>query len=314
MRRSGIAGAALLTLALFVGGAAGAEPPPALPMKRVLFFSKSAYFQHSVVERRGGQPSWAEQVLEEFGRRHGFAFTSTKDGSLITPEYLAQFDALLFFVCGVITSGEPNVDGAPPVSAAGLQAIFDAVAEGKGLMALHSSADAFHTGEAPRGDFFVPPSRYVNHGAAAHPWIKLLGGEFISHGKQQQAALRLASPAFPGLEGIAPSTAFVEEWYALKEFSPDLHVLFVQETAGMDGAEYQRPPFPSSWARKQGRGRVVYSALGHREDVWTAPFFQQLLLAGLNWTSGRVEADVTPNLTQVAPGHADLPPAPSPGR
>jgi hypothetical protein len=61
-----------------------------------------------------------------------------------------------------------------------------------------------------------------------------------------------------------------------------------------------------------GKGRVFYTALGHREDVWLNPAFQEMLLGGLNWALGRVEADVTPNLAHVAPGANELPPVSGP--
>ena len=47
--------------------------------------------------------------------------------------------------------------------------------------------------------------------------------------------------------------------------------------------------------------------MGHREDVWTNPIFQSVLLGGLDWALRRVEADVTPNLAKVAPQANVLP-------
>ena len=70
----------------------------------------------------------------------------------------------------------------------------------------------------------------------------------------------------------------------------------------MEGPMYQRPPYPATWARKHGQGRVFYTSMGHREDVWTNPIFQDVLTGGVAWALGDVKADVTPNLEQVAPG------------
>ncbi|HEX2099619.1 MAG TPA: ThuA domain-containing protein, partial [Candidatus Synoicihabitans sp.] len=61
-----------------------------------------------------------------------------------------------------------------------------------------------------------------------------------------------------------------------------------------------------------GRGRVAYNAMGHREDVWESEAFQSMLVGTLRWAAGRVDADLTPNLEKVAPGHATLQ-APPPG-
>jgi len=68
----------------------------------------------------------------------------------------------------------------------------------------------------------------------------------------------------------------------------------------------ERPPFPATWVRKHEKGRVFYTSMGHREDVWENSIFQGLLLGGLSWAFGNVEADVTPNLEKVAPKAVDL--------
>ena len=98
-----------------------------------------------------------------------------------------------------------------------------------------------------------------------------------------------------------------EEWYALKNFAPDLHVILVQDTSGMKGGMYERPNFPATWARKHEKGRVFYTSMGHREDVWeNKMYFQQLLLGGLSWVFGNVEADVKANIDQVTPKSSEL--------
>jgi type 1 glutamine amidotransferase len=50
-----------------------------------------------------------------------------------------------------------------------------------------------------------------------------------------------------------------------------------------------------------GKGRVFYTSLGHREDVWQRPDFRDLIIGALNWTTGRVDADTTPNLSEATP-------------
>jgi type 1 glutamine amidotransferase len=61
-----------------------------------------------------------------------------------------------------------------------------------------------------------------------------------------------------------------------------------------------------------GQGRVFYTNMGHREDVWDNPVFQTVLVGGLNWAVHNVDADVTPNIEQVAPkaGETQNHPAP----
>ncbi len=40
--------------------------------------------------------------------------------------------------------------------------------------------------------------------------------------------------------------------------------------------------FPLAWTRTYGSGRVLYTALGHRRDVWTE-WFQQHLTGAIAW-------------------------------
>ncbi len=292
----------LIGLGTMIGLAAA---PTGAPL-RVLYFTKSSGYEHSVVKRVDGQPSFSERILEALAAKHDFQLTCSKDGSLFTPAYLDRFDVYVFYTSGdLFASGE---DGQPPLTPAGKKALLDAIAGGKGFVGLHSASDTFHTFEHGGGNPGNPESRYVNHGAASDPYILMLGGEFIHHNAQQVATARVVDPAFPGCGGLGPALELKEEWYSLKEFAPNLHVLLVMETKGMQGAAYERPPYPLAWARTFGRGRVWYDAMGHREDVWENPAYQAMLVGGIEWAGGRVKADVTPNLQKVTPGADTLPP------
>ena len=280
---------------------------PAAPL-RVLYFTKSSAFEHSVVKQVNGQPSHSERVLARLGERNDIVFTFSKDGSLFSPDYLAGFDVLLFYTTGDLLSA--GTDGQPPMTAEGKQALLDAVAEGRGFVGLHSCSDTFHTGETGDVTLVDRLMRFRNHGDASDPFIKMLGGEFIGHGPEQTARARVLSPRFPGMETLGDELRLHEEWYSLKEFAPDLHALLLLQTEGMEGSDYQRPPFPIAWARMHGKGRVVFNAVGHREDVWDNAQFQAMVLGAIRWAGKRLDADITPNLADTAPGHASLPPPP----
>jgi type 1 glutamine amidotransferase len=113
--------------------------------------------------------------------------------------------------------------------------------------------------------------------------------------------MRITSPQFPGVQNLGASFELHEEWYAMKNFAADLHVILVQETAGMKGDCYQRPPFPSTWARRYDDGRVFFTSMAHRENVWLEEPFQQIVLGGMAWALGNVDADITPNIDKVTP-------------
>src|SRR3989442_194078 len=83
-------------------------------------------------------------------------------------------------------------------------------------------------------------------------------------GAKHVPRMRVIDPSFPGAEYLKVSD-LLEEWYALKNFAPDLHVILVQDNEGMKGVMYQRPSFPATWARRHHKGRVFYTSMGHRE-------------------------------------------------
>jgi type 1 glutamine amidotransferase len=311
----------VLLPALLVPAVAAEQIAP----QKILFFSKSSEFEHSVIKRRNGQPSWAERALAKAGPARGFAFTFSKDGSLFTPEYLAQFDAFLFYTSGdLLAAGK---DGNPPMTVAGKAALLDAIRLGKGFVGVHSAADTFHTGETTATNTQQPRTwRYRDLGDKADPYLRMLGGELIVHGTEQVARIRVVDPVFPGLTGLGDHFDLVEEWYSLTGFAPDLHAVLVLDTGVMRDpfpttadwppagwhTPYQRPPYPVAWAHAYGTGRVYYTVLAHREDTWLSPLFQDMLFGALRWAVHEVGADVTPNLARVAPHAAELPPVSGP--
>ncbi len=256
-------------------------------VKRVLYFTRNVGFYHSVVQRSGDALSHSERALVDMGKRIGVEVVCTKDGRVFD-DGLDDYAAIAFFANNDLTL--PNPQQEPPMSSAGKQNLLDAIAGGKGFIGFHSSCACWRTAAATEGQ---PPK--------IDPYLAMLGGEFISHGAQQESTMRVASPKFPGTEDLGDEFKLVEEWYSLKNFAPDLHVILVQETAGMKGAMYQRPPYPSTWARLHGKGRVFFTSMAHRENVWVEQPFQQIVLGGLAWVLGNVDADVTPNIATLTP-------------
>jgi type 1 glutamine amidotransferase len=271
--------------------------------KRVLFYTKSSGFQHSVITRKDGKLGLAERILTEIGKEHGFEVVASKDGRMFDPDKIGQWDIFAFETTGDLTTlgqwgGKPATDGTP-MSADGKKAFLDAIRSGKGFIGMHCATDTFHS----------PQDRL-------DPYIEMIGGEFIRHGSQQKARIDVVDPNFPGARPYGASFDLLEEWYALKNFQDDLNVIMVQNTADMEKTAaknkgdvvYDRPNFPETWARMHGQGRVFYTSMGHREDVWESPLYQGLLIGALNWASGKVDTSIEPNISKVTPQYKTLHP------
>src|SRR5579872_1108078 len=201
----------VLTALLCVSNRGSAQEP-----KKILFFSKSSGFEHSVISYKKGQPSLVEKALTKIGKENNIEFTFSKDGSLFTPDNIAKYDAFFFYTTGDLT--ESGTDHNPPMSKEGKAAFLAAIENGKGFIGSHAATDTFHSpGNENPGD-----GRWKNDGDNADPYIKMIGAEFILHGSQQTAHILCADPKFPGLSDFPADFGPHEEWYSLKDFAPNL--------------------------------------------------------------------------------------------
>ena len=273
--------------------------------KSVLVFTKSSGFEHDVVKLRDGKPSIMEDAVSQLGQKHGFQVTATKDGRIFDSPDFREHAAVIFFTTGDLTTA--GTDKNPPMSAAGKQKLLDSIHGGMGFVGIHAASDTFHTQPDPQDR----SNRYIAHGEQSDPYLRMLGGEFITHGSSprlQDTNLVVNDPGFPGLEGVSSPVKFNDEWYSLKDFRTDMHVILTLDTKGMSGKPYERPPYPMTWTRMEGRGRVFFTAIGDRPENWLSPFFLNLLGGGIRWVIGDAKASVQQNLQQATPGYAEIPP------
>ncbi len=316
-------GAFALALNQLTGCASHPDANSTHARKRVLFFTKSSGFQHSVITRPADNPTklaYAEQILSDLGAKSGFQITCSKDGNMFSPENINQFDAFVFYTTGDLTQpsdkyamkkgpdGKKNIPDPdkllwtePPMPPGGKDAFLNAIYNGKGFIGIHSAADTFHSQAYVKGKVNLFRDVDDKGHDQFDPYIEMLGGEFIIHGAQQKSLLKVIDPDFPTASAFM-NARFDEEWYSLKNFAPDLHVILAQDCTGMTGPMYQRAPYPETWARMHGKGRVFYTSMGHREDVWQRTDYLNLLLTAMNWTTGKIDADIKPNLPQATPG------------
>jgi len=253
-------------LALTVVACTGENPPPAsatapspapvtaTPAKRVLVVTHTTGFRHPSI-------TTAESVLSRLGAESGlfttlFCRDQADVARLLTPAGLAPFDAVFF----ANTSGDLGI--------ADLPAFLAWIADGHAFLGAHSASDTYHE---------------------SAPYLEMLGGEFETHGAESSVDIRVEDRTHPAGMGLpSPFTVF-DEIYEFRTnprlrvnvlFSVDRHPNDGHPTAGQPG------DFPLAWSRSYGRGRVFYTALGHREEVWNDRRFQQHLLGALRWGLG----------------------------
>ena len=278
---------AILSLAPTTSRPTWAKDPP-----RVLFITKSSGFEHPAIARNGGRSSHVEDVLEKVAAKHTFGLVSTKDASLITATELANLEAVVFYTTGDLTQagtkqGLFGGDGETPMKADGLSDLIKWVENGGALLGFHSAADTFHD---PSGK----PS----------PYIDLLGGEFLTHGRQFEGKLRVVDPDHPTMAHIPQDWRVLDEWYSFKNFKTDrIHVLALLDTSSDPHGQqiYKIPPYPVIWCASVGKGRVFYNAMGHREEVWSDPKFQDAFVDALYWAVGKTPLDAEPNFKVAVP-------------
>ncbi|HEV8606014.1 MAG TPA: ThuA domain-containing protein [Tepidisphaeraceae bacterium] len=298
--------------------------------KKVLFLTKSSGFQHLVITRDSANPqklTHAEQILTDIGAANGFTVAVTKDADIFNdPKTYETYQVIAFYTTEDLTNPSDKYDvkrdekGKPikgpdgktqqgnlihtekPMSKEGKAMFLQAIADGKvGFIGFHSASDTFHSKNRGRPDLL----RDANIKDPVDPYIGMIGGEFGGHGSQQNSTMKVASTLFPGLEDLKDFNLH-EEWYSLYNLAPDMHVILVQDTnsMGKDGKrepQYQRAPYPATWAKKYGNGRVFYTSMGHKPEVWADATFQKVVIAGLNWAAGNTKFEPSPNIQQVAP-------------
>jgi uncharacterized protein len=197
----------------------------------------------------------------------------------LRPANLKAYDLVLF----VSTTGDlPLPDP---------QGFVDWVASGKAFVGVHAATDTFH------------------HFA---PYIAMIGGEFETHGPQVSVDCINHDSAHAACKPLPKMWTVFDEIYQLKNFErAKVHGLLSLETLarGKDPEVKTPGDYPIAWSKLHGKGRVFYTSLGHREDIWDPAFevkdgrknspeiakqFQQHLLGGILWSLGLAPGSATP--------------------
>ncbi len=247
-----------------------AAQTPVAPRKKLLAIGEEKGYRHEAV-------SHALSTIERLGRETGlwdtFIRTDTEALTKKKLEYNAKnlndFDAVLFYTGGTLEMDDQQ-------KADFLSFIHD---DGKGFIGVHSAAITF----TKWPEFGEMIGGYYDE----HPW-----GTF-------DAPVIVEDPAFPGMAQWPLSFTIRDEIYQIKNFTrADRRVIMRLDAAklNLDNPRVHRTDkdFAVAWAKMYGKGRVYYSTLGHVEENWDNPRFQQMFTGAIKWALGLVDADITP--------------------
>ena len=271
----------------------GPQGTAATPVKKLLFLTHAALYKHSSLEP-------AEKAVAELGARGGFTVTTREgykqdaaaiDLAFLTPEYLGQFDGLMLMTNGNL-----------PLTAAQKQSLIDYVGSGHALIGAHCATLTLYDypafGDLIGGYYrrsIVPTTRIGTSNIGVlkvedpnHPATRMLGGSWPVAEEFYQFGTAVWDPARP-----TENVSQVGRLPIPMAFSRSrVHVLLSLDTeksdlTGLGPDVVKGGDYPQAWTRSVGRGRVFYTALGHRDDIWTNdPVFRAHVMGGIRWAMG----------------------------
>jgi len=272
--------ASLLACTLFMGTSIQAQNNAATP-KKVLLVTATLEFRHSCIPL-------AEKVLTDLGKTSGAyvivdtirstdrpsdpdaekqkekvaawqAGIKADFAAKMSAEALKKYDAVIF--C--------NTTGNLPVPS--MDDFLSWIKNGGNFIGMHAASDTFHASPA---------------------FIDMLGGEFKQHGPQVKVDCINQDLQHPATKHFGSHYEIFDEIYQFKNF----HRERVHGLLTLDKHPNDKTPgdYPVSWCKQVGKGRVFYTSLGHREDVWESADYDKHILGGIKWALGLEPGDATP--------------------
>lgn len=234
-------------------GALCAVAPPRAQDAKVLFLTHSAGFEHPVVKRARAKLALAERELQRAARGQ-FEVVCTQDCAALQPRNLANYRAVVLY-----TSGEL------PVQDETREGLLQWIRQGGAFAGVHSATDTFQGWPLYR---------------------EMIGGSFDGHPWHQTVGLLVEDRTHPATLALGEGWRITDEIYQFKGFSRDrVHVLLRLDpsTVAIEKGKRADNDYAIAWCRDYGKGRVFYTALGHRPAVWKDKAFQRHLVAGIRW-------------------------------
>ncbi|MBI5362962.1 MAG: ThuA domain-containing protein [Planctomycetes bacterium] len=271
----------LLAFVLAATTSVSAQEPP---RKRVLVYTVSAGYEHDVVKRtKLDEPSLVERTLAELGKKRGwFECVLSRDAQDFTKENLARFDLVFFYTTGELPFADEQK-----------RALLDFVKDGKAFAGAHCATDTFYA---------LP-----EYGA-------MVGGYFDGHPWHEKVVLRVEDMEHASTRHLGASWELVDEIYQFKApyDRSKLHVLLSLDPAKNElkknGVNRTDGDFANAWCKDVGKGRLFYTALGHRPEVWADERFLKHVEGGFAWAMRAEErAGFAPKKDAPKPPKEDAP-------
>jgi type 1 glutamine amidotransferase len=232
--------------------------PANLPRPAILVFSKTNAFRHEEAIPAGNK------LFAEFAKANGWGIFETENGATFSPEILAKFDLVVFNN----TSGDVFTPEQQNAFKAFLQ-------NGGSYVGIHAAGDNSHK---------------------AWDWYTkdLLGTLFIGHPMKPQfqiATVHVEDAAHPAMQGLPTEWKRTDEWYSFDKSprGPGVSILATLDEStynpvGMFSQELRMgKDHPIVWSRCIGKGRVLYSAMGHTAESFAEPEMRYMLLNATKW-------------------------------
>lgn len=253
-----------LTLLLLMGAQAMAEASAKKTPAKVIVLMQSVGFEHQVVKARPDGGSVVEDVWRKLdAAEDAFVCEYSRDAKILTREKLAETDVLVLY-----TTGKLPIPGGPAALAAWVKA-------GGKLLGIHCATDTLK--DDPD---FTP---LINGTFDGHPW-----------NWDTVVTVKPHDPQNPLVKMYDKNRTFAEEIYRIKNHEPTRSR--VHMSLDMELTELKKPQhIPICWTHQMEKGRVYYTSLGHRQDIWESDAFQEHLTAGMLWLLGKIEIDTTPD-------------------
>jgi len=199
----------------------------------------------------------AEVAIKKLGKESGlFDAVTTARSRLITAEELAKYDVLVFATTGEL-----------PLNEAQKKALLDFVRNGKGFVGIHNATDTFY--------------KWPEYG-------EMVGGYFAAHPWTQEVTVKVEDTRHPATAMLGKSFKVFDEIYTFKSWDrKKTHVLMSLDNSSVDLSKGTRPDndYAMGWWHDYGKGRVIYTALGHPDELWEQRWFLQHILACIKWAA-----------------------------